>query len=325
MRAVLAAVVALLILASLLSSCSDGDESQNSETPFYTVTFNSNGGSAVAPIEVKAGDKIAKPADPTRENFLFNGWMKGNVIWDFEGQGVSSDITLTAQWVDARTVFEYTPENDGIVITKYKGELENINIPSVIAGYQVIGIADSAFADLSSEKVSSVTVPEGVTSIGASAFNNCAGINISVRGEISSLGENAFYGCDGLASVKLVSGLTEIPYEAFSGCAALTSVVIPDSVTVIRENAFEECSKMQTITLPASLTSVEDSAFNGCTALKSIFYYGTPEQWELVSVATGGNGNDDFIAAKCYFYSPEEPTDGMPGWYFDSNGNVRCW
>ena len=63
----------------------------------YTVTFNSNGGSAVAPQTVVNGEKATKPVDPTRTNYRFNGWYLGNTKYSFDTP-VTSDITLKASW-----------------------------------------------------------------------------------------------------------------------------------------------------------------------------------------------------------------------------------
>ena len=79
----------------------------------------------------------------------------------------------------------------------------------------------------------------GVTSIGNSAFYNCAGLkSITIPDSVTSIGNSAFYGCAGLTSVTIPDSVTSIGYEAFYGCAGLTSVTIPDSVTSIDKDAF---------------------------------------------------------------------------------------
>jgi uncharacterized repeat protein (TIGR02543 family) len=70
--------------------------------PTYTVTFNSNGGSAVSPIQnVAHGSKITAPNPPTKANYTFDGWYKDNELaydWNFTTDVVTSDITLYAEW-----------------------------------------------------------------------------------------------------------------------------------------------------------------------------------------------------------------------------------
>jgi uncharacterized repeat protein (TIGR02543 family) len=70
----------------------------------YTVTFNTDGGST-APAEqtVVSGEPVAKPADPTKEGYIFSGWYNGQTPWDFS-TGITQAITLTAHWTEAFTV-----------------------------------------------------------------------------------------------------------------------------------------------------------------------------------------------------------------------------
>lgn len=76
-----------------------------------------------------------------------------------------------------------------------------------------------------------VVIPKEVTSIGSSAFCNCAKLN----------------------SVVISDSVTSIGSGAFCECSSLTSVVIPNSVTIIEEDVFEECSNLRDITIPTSL------------------------------------------------------------------------
>lgn len=67
----------------------------------YTVTFDTDGGSAVPSQTVQNGDKVTKPADPTKDGYVFSGtWMNGDFEWNFDVDIVTSDITLTAVWVE---------------------------------------------------------------------------------------------------------------------------------------------------------------------------------------------------------------------------------
>ena len=72
------------------------------ETSEYTVTFDSNGGSKVNSVDVASGEKVTKPADPTRSGYEFKGWYKDNGTflqeWNFDKDVVTADITLYAKW-----------------------------------------------------------------------------------------------------------------------------------------------------------------------------------------------------------------------------------
>jgi uncharacterized repeat protein (TIGR02543 family) len=85
------------------------------ETKKYTVTFNNNGGSDVPEQIVKNGEKISKPADPTRDGYDFDGWAKANnetsELWNFASETVSADMTLYAKWIEVEEV-----DNSGVYV-----------------------------------------------------------------------------------------------------------------------------------------------------------------------------------------------------------------
>ena len=87
--------------------------------------------------------------------------------------------------------------------------------------------------------IKSVTVKEGVTSVGQSAFSGCIRLTSATLHEsVTSIGNNAFSGCTDLTSVTLPEGVTSIGGYAFSACSSLASITIPESVASIGENAF---------------------------------------------------------------------------------------
>lgn len=109
--------MALVSMSFVLSfsSCSNGT------TPTYTVTFNSNGGTAVNPQSVKSGGVATKPADPSKSEHAFAGWYKEpscSTSYDFATK-VTDDITLYAKW--NRTMVTVTfNSNEGTAIPAKK-------------------------------------------------------------------------------------------------------------------------------------------------------------------------------------------------------------
>ena len=91
----------------------------------FTVTFESNGGSKVAAAEVKDGEKVKKPADPTKDGYTFKGWFNGDKEYDF-GTAVTANITLKAKW-EVVEVVEAKEElsADGNVLTITNPKIEN--------------------------------------------------------------------------------------------------------------------------------------------------------------------------------------------------------
>ena len=84
------------------------------------------------------------------------------------------------------------------------------------------------------------------------------------------LGDYVFYGCSGLTSLTLPSGVTSISDYAFSGCSGLTSLTIPSDVTSIGRGAFQDCSGLTSLTIPSGVTSIGNYAFYGCSGLTSL-------------------------------------------------------
>lgn len=95
---------------------------RNNNTDRRTVTFNSNGGSAVASItNVIRYNTIAKPADPTRDGYTFMGWYTDNGTfsnkWNFETKGVQTNMTLYAMWAKNKNYIENTSTSGAYIDT----------------------------------------------------------------------------------------------------------------------------------------------------------------------------------------------------------------
>lgn len=114
-------------------------------------------------------------------------------------------------------------------------------------------------------------VPDGVTEIGAGAFNHCCGLtSITFSDSVTRIGEYAFYWCDNLTSVTIPDSVTHIGQNAFCVCKRLTSVTLPNSITHIEKEVFYYCPHLTTITIPNSVTSIGTSAFGRCGKLTSV-------------------------------------------------------
>ena len=161
--------------------------------------------------------------------------------------------------------------------------LTSITIPN-----SVTSIGQYAFSGCSG--LTSITIPYGVTSIGEDAFSRCSGLTgITIQYGVKSIGYKAFSGCSSLTSVTIPDSVTRIGSSAFENCSGLTSVTIKDGITLetgltsIGENAFRNCSGLTSITIPDSVTSIGKSAFFGCVGLTSVTFNGTKAEWRAVS------------------------------------------
>ena len=115
---------------------------------------------------------------------------------------------------------------------------------------------------------------KAVTSV--SSFRGCTGLtSIEIPNSVTSIGASAFSNCTGLTNVTIGNSVERIGYCAFSGCTGLTSIVIPDSVTSIGIAAFDGCTGLKSVTIGNSVKSIGTLAFDGCTGLKSVTFKNT--------------------------------------------------
>ena len=148
------------------------------------------------------------------------------------------------------------------------------NIPATVSydgtTYNVTYIGFHAFEDCSS--LTSVTIPNSVTTIGDYAFCCSSLTSVTIPNSVTSIGEKAFWGCSSLTSVTFEdnSNLTSIGGRAFYNCSSLTSIDIPNSVTSVNYWAFRNCSSLTSIIIPNSVTYIGEEAFIGCSSLTSV-------------------------------------------------------
>ncbi len=143
------------------------------------------------------------------------------------------------------------------------------NLTTIIIPNSVTTIGNSAFSGCIG--LTSITIPDSVTNIGTSAFSGCTGLtSITIPDSVTMIGNSAFSGCIGLTSITIPDSVTTIENSAFSGCTGLKSITIPNSIKSISYSAFGKCTGLTSITIPDSVTTIGSSAFSGCTGLTSI-------------------------------------------------------
>ena len=130
----------------------------------------------------------------------------------------------------------------------------------------------------------SYTIKENTRLIAVGAFENCSSLtSITIPNSVTSIGNYAFSECHSLTSVNIPDGVTRIESWAFHGCSSLTSINIPNSVTSIEGTAFAYCQSLTSITIPNSVTSIGESAFYSSGSLTSVTFQGTTEDWNNIS------------------------------------------
>ena len=120
------------------------------------------------------------------------------------------------------------------------------------------------------DSIKQIVFPDGLTSIGALAFDRCTGLtSVTLPEGLTSIDGAAFSECTALRSISFPAGLTSIGDSAFSYCTALRSISFPAGLTSIGEWAFSDCTGMRSVFFPEGLTEIGEHAFSGCTWLKS--------------------------------------------------------
>ncbi len=178
-------------------------------------------------------------------------------------------------------------------------------------------IGSSAFSQCKS--LTSITIPESVTSIDSSAFNSCTDLtSITIPASVTSIGSNAFAACDSLASVTFAenSQLVSIGDSAFYNCTDLTSITIPASVISIGNKTFYNCMALASVTFAenSQLVSIGERAFAYCELLTNMTFTSEnpPTLGESVFYITN-------ISTDLVIYVPDE--------YYDTyvNTTVSGW
>ena len=245
-----------------------------------------------APFEkvVKQSAILNVPSSALASYQSTDGWkdfaniceMAINGYYDFDVDGIYYRIiSLTDLTV------EVVAKDD--TYNSYTGD---VVIPETVSyrnrEFNVISIGAMAFSR--SVGLTSITIPQTVTSIGNSAFNGCNGLTklILEDGEESISGlsfpdspiETLYWGrntpklfMQGNTTLKVLTigkFITKIGNSAFSGCTSLTEVTIPNSVTTIGNYAFSGCTGLTEVNIPNSVTSIGSGAFNGCTGLTEV-------------------------------------------------------
>lgn len=112
----------------------------------------------------------------------------------------------------------------------------------------------------------SVMFSTGLTTIGFGAFSDRNITSVELPEGLTTIEKDAFWASDNLTSVKFPTSLTSIGYQAFSGCDGLTSVYLPDGLKTIEAQAFSNCDNLTRIRVPDSVSSIKDYVFSNCSA-----------------------------------------------------------
>lgn len=158
-----------------------------------------------------------------------------------------------------------------VLANNYKGD---IVIPPYIQHdgqlwIAVKGISYAAFRDC--EELTSVSLPEGLSTIENRAFERCTQLKeIIIPDTVVCIQSNAFSKCKSLQKVKLPHMLMHIDYDMFWECESLQEIDIPSKVRTIESHSFYKCTQLKRISLPEGLQEIGRYCFAFCENLTEI-------------------------------------------------------
>ena len=299
-----------ILSQSINSSSSTSTTPEYAKVTVLNTTYTTNLTNASVDFSSLPTD-YAKSQGVFVNNNYSNWWIRNDKegyyaklqYYDYNGKLVTADDTdVTNTGIGIRPVicfseefkntFEYnhvkylSDTSNSCYAVSCDDSVNDIVIPDTVFGMKVIGIKNEMFK------------------------NNKNLISVSLGNNISDIPREIFSGCNNLKNVILPNKLTKIPENAFRSCNNLNNLTIPNNVNSIGNSVFYGCTKLASITIPNSVTSIGDNAFRSCTSLTSVYYAGTEDEWNKITI---GDCNEYLTNATIHYKFAPDPSTVQTG------------
>lgn len=155
-----------------------------------------------------------------------------------------------------------------------------------------------------------VIVPDGITRINPYAFGAIWNeefakfeskiTSITIPDTVTSIGDGAFSYCVNLTKMIIPDNVESIESFAFNECSGLTYVRLSNKMTEINGSLFAYCSNLKSVTVPNTIQKIGYGAFNKCSSLESIYYSGTETEWNSINISKYSN---DYLKNSYKYYN----------------------
>lgn len=302
----------------------------------YTVTFDTNDGGAVAPLQTARIESADALTVPQKQGFLFAGWyldkgLKHAVTYPYIPTG---NVTFYAKWEqEPASSASFTVDEKGVLTAAEASG--DVVIPERVNGITVTQIGQRVFEK--NQEITSVSLPDTVQLVGYAAFDGCKNLQAVDLGEgVQRIHDNAFRNCSALESIEFPASLRSISSDvfrntglrsvslnkvgsvgdyAFAECKQLSSLDL-GVVRAFGRSVFQDCVALTEVSLPETVAGSGIELFGGCTALAKVdlpesgialqynAFVGTP------CAAAADNRQDGMLIIDGYLFGANEKFKG---------------
>ncbi len=141
---------------------------------------------------------------------------------------------------------------------------------------------------------------------------------------VTEIGEGAFYNEAQMKELRIGHNVTKIGDHAFANCWELEHFYLPNTVADIGKEAFLDCAELKDMVLSRGLVRINDYAFSGCDQVDNVFYAGSMEEWQNITISDVENANKRLFAWVSY-YSEKDPEDRKHVYWHYVSGTPTTW